>query len=142
MGTVGGPLSETVSARVTAYTNQDNGWFKNLHTGEAFGDLDVRMVRPVLVWDPTDDFSLVLRYQYESVDGDGPAAQNHTNGFNSSSAIANFDRDSHDFSIDEEGKRENDTHFFHRPSGLERGFRRRHYNQYLRLARFKNLLRS
>ena len=112
MGTVGGPLGETVRARITAYTNQDNGWFENLNTGEAFGDLDVRMVRPVLAWDPTDDLSLVLRYQYESVDGDGPAAQSHTNGFGSTNAIANFDRDSHDFSIDEEGKRENDTHFF------------------------------
>ena len=112
MGTVGGPLSETVSARVTAYTNQDNGWFKNLHTGEAFGDLDVRMVRPVLAWDPTDDLSLVFRYQYESVDGDGPAAQSHTNGSGITNALAPFDRDSHDFSIDEEGKRENDTHFF------------------------------
>ena len=112
MGTVGGPLSETVSARITAYTNQDNGWFKNLHTGEAFGDLDVRMVRPVLTWDPTDDLSLVLRYQYERVDGDGPAAQSHINGFEVANPAAPFDRDSHDFSIDEEGKRENDTHFF------------------------------
>ncbi len=112
MGTVGGPLSETVSARITAYTNQDNGWFKNLHTGEAFGDLDVRMVRPVLVWEPTDDLSLVLRYQYERVDGDGPAAQSHTSGFGLTNPLVPFDRDSHDFSIDEEGKRENDTHFF------------------------------
>ena len=112
MGTVGGPLSDTVRARITAYTNQDNGWFKNLHTGEAFGDLDVRMVRPVLTWDPTDDFSLVLRYQYESADGDGPAAQSHTNGSGVENPLVPFDRDSHDFSIDEKGKRENDTHFF------------------------------
>ena len=112
MGTVGGPLGETVSARITAYTNQDNGWFKNLHTGKAFGDLDVRMVRPVLVWEPTDDLSLVLRYQYDSIDGDGPAAQNHTNGFGASNSAANFDRESHDFSINNEGKRENEAHFF------------------------------
>ena len=112
MGTVGGPLGETVSARITAYTNQDNGWFKNLHTGKAFGDLDVRIVRPVLVWEPTDDLSLVLRYQYDSIDGDGPAAQNHTNGFGASNSAANFDRESHDFSINNEGKRENEAHFF------------------------------
>jgi len=112
MGTVGGPLGETVSARITAYTNQDNGWFKNLHTGKAFGDLDIRIVRPVLVWEPTDDLSLVLRYQYDSIDGDGPAAQNHTNGFGASNSAANFDRESHDFSINNEGKRENEAHFF------------------------------
>ena len=112
MGTVGGPLGETVRARVTAYTNRDNGWFENLHTGKAFGELDVRMVRPVLVWGPTDSLSLVLRYQYDSVDGDGPAAQSHTNGFGATNPAADFDRDSHDFSINEEGKRENEAHFF------------------------------
>ncbi len=122
MGTVGGPLGETVSARITAYTNQDNGWFKNLHTGEAFGDLDVRMVRPVLVWEPTDDLSLVLRYQYDSIDGDGPAAQNHTNGFGDPNAAANFDRDSHDFSINHEGQRENEAHFFAAQADWKVGF--------------------
>ena len=112
MGTVGGPLSETVSAKITAYTNQDNGWFKNLHTDEAFGEVDIRMVRPVLTWDPTDDVSVVLRYQYESADSDGPATQNHTNGAGGMNADYNFDRDSHDFSINEEGSREVKTHFF------------------------------
>ena len=112
MGTVGGPLGETVRARITAYTNQDNGWFKNLHTGEAFGELDVRMVRPVLAWDITDDVSLVLKYMYESIDGDGPAAQSHTNGYGIANAIVPFDRDSHDFSIDEEGRRKLENHFF------------------------------
>ena len=122
MGTVGGPLGETVSARITAYTNQDNGWFKNLHTGKAFGDLDVRMVRPVLVWEPTDDLNLVLRYQYDSIDGDGPAAQSHTNGDGVSYAAANFDRDSHDFSINNEGKRENEAHFFSARADWDVGF--------------------
>ena len=112
MGTVGGPLSETVRAKITAYTNQDNGWFKNLHTDEAFGEADIRMVRPVLTWNPTDDVSVVLRYQYESVDSDGPAAQNHTNGAGGMNAAYNFDRDSHDFSINEEGSREVKNHFF------------------------------
>lgn len=122
MGTVGGPLGETVSARITAYTNQDNGWFKNLHTDKAFGDLDVRMVRPVLVWEPTDDLSLVLRYQYDSIDGDGPAAQNHTNGFGASNSAANFDRESHDFSINNEGKRKNEAHFFAAQADWDVGF--------------------
>ncbi len=112
MGTVGGPLGETLRAKITAYTNQDNGWFENLNTGESFGELDVRMVRPVLTWDPTDDLSFVLRYQYDRVDGDGAAAQNHTNGFGVTNPAAGYDRDSHDFSINEEGKRESEAHFF------------------------------
>ncbi len=122
MGTVGVPFGETVSARITAYTNQDNGWFKNLHTGKAFGDLDVRMVRPVLVWEPTNDLSLVLRYQYDRIDGDGPAAQSHTNGSGASNSAANFDRESHDFSINNEGKRENEAHFFAAQADWDVGF--------------------
>ena len=59
MGTIGGPISETVGVKVSAYRNTDNGWFKNLHTGEAFGENDTRMVRPVITWNPTDDVSLV-----------------------------------------------------------------------------------
>ena len=102
MATVGGPISETVGVRINAYTNQDNGWFKNLHTGEAFGENDTRMVRSVITWNPTDDVSLVLRYRYEDSNNDGAAAQNQRD----------FDIDSHDFSIDEEGFREHRNHFF------------------------------
>ena len=102
MGTIGGPISETVGVKITAYTNQDNGWFKNLHTGKAFGDNDTRMVRSVITWDPTDDVSLVLRYRYETSNSDGSAAQNQRD----------FDINSHDFSIDEEGFREHRNHFF------------------------------
>ena len=102
MATVGGPISETVGVKVSAYTNQDNGWFKNLHTGEAFGENDTRMVRSVITWNPTDDVSLVLRYRYENSNSDGAAGQNQRD----------FDINSHDFSIDEEGFREHKNHFF------------------------------
>ena len=101
MATVGGPISETVGAKISVYTNQDNGWFKNLHTGKAFGENDTRMVRSVITWDPTDDVSLVLRYRHETSEGDGAAGQNQRD----------FDIDSHDFSIDEEGFREHRNHF-------------------------------
>lgn len=102
MATVGGPISETLGVKISAYTNQDNGWFKNLHTGEAFGENDTRMIRSVITWNPTDDVSLVLRYRYEDSENDGAAAQN----------LRDFDIDSHDLSIDEEGFRWHKNHFF------------------------------
>ncbi len=102
MATIGGPISETVGVQISAYTNQDNGWFKNLHTGKAFGENDVRMVRPVITWNPTDDVSLVLRYQYENSSRDGAAGQNQRD----------FNIHSHDFEIDEEGFKEHRHHFF------------------------------
>lgn len=101
MATVGGPISETVGAKISVYTNQDNGWFKNLHTGKAFGENDTRMVRSVITWDPTDDVSLVVRYRHETSESDGTASQNWRD----------FDLNSHDFSIDEEGFREHRNHF-------------------------------
>ncbi len=112
MGTIGGPISETVGVKISAYTNQDNGWFKNLHTGEAFGENDTRMVRSVITWDPTDDISLVLRYRYETSESDGAAGQNQRD----------FDIDSHDFSIDEEGFREHRNHFVSAQMDWDVGF--------------------
>lgn len=112
MGTIGGPISETVGVKVTAYTNQDNGWFKNLHTGEAFGENDTRMVRSVITWNPTDDVSLVLRYRYENSESDGSAGQNQRD----------FNIHSHDFSIDEEGFREHRNHFFSAQVNWDVGF--------------------
>ncbi len=102
MASVGGPVSDTIGVKISAYTNQDNGWFKNLHTGEAFGDNDTRMVRSVITWEPTSDLNLVLRYRYESSNSDGAPGQNRRD----------FNINSHDFSIDEEGFRWHKNHFF------------------------------
>ena len=112
MGTIGGPISETIGVKISAYTNQDNGWFKNLHTGEAYGENDTRMVRSVITWDPTDDVSLVLRYRYENSESDGSAGQNQRD----------FNINSHDFSIDEEGFREHRNHFFSAQVNWDVGF--------------------
>jgi iron complex outermembrane receptor protein len=53
-----------------------------------------------------------LRYEHNEVEGDGPASQTHTNGSGVPGAFANFDRDSTDFSIDEEGSQDSETDFF------------------------------
>ena len=112
MGTIGGPISETIGVKISAYTNQDNGWFKNLHTGEAYGENDTRMVRSVITWNPTDDVSLVLRYRYENSESDGSPGQNQRD----------FNINSHDFSIDEEGFREHRNHFFSAQVNWDVGF--------------------
>ena len=111
-GTLNAPLTDTLGARFTVYSNQDQGWFENEHTGKAFGVQDTLMLRPVISWQPTDSLSLTLRYEYQDLDGDGPAAQNHTDGSGRSNPFANHDRDSHDFAIDEEGHLTSEIHFF------------------------------
>ena len=111
-GTLNAPLTETLGARFTVYSNQDQGWFKNRLDGKAFGAQDTLMLRPVLSWQPTKNLDLTLRYEYQDIDGDGPPAQNHTDGLGRANPFANYDRDSHKFAIDEEGYNRAEVHFF------------------------------
>ncbi len=112
MGSVGGPVSANAAAKLTVYTNQDEGWFKNLATGQEHGEANTVMARPTLTWQPSEVVDVTLRYEYQKTDGDGPASQSHTNGLGVPNAVSNFSRDSHDFAIDTTGFQETKTHFF------------------------------
>ena len=92
-GTLNAPLTDTLRARFTIYSNQDQGWFENEYDDRAFGAQDTLMLRPVFSWQPTDTLSLTLRYEYQDRDGDGAAVQN----------TVRFDRRSHDFSVNNDG---------------------------------------
>ena len=92
-GTLNAPLTETLRARFTIYSNQDQGWFENEYDDRAFGARDTLMLRPVLSWQPLDTLRLTLRYEYQERDGDGAAVQN----------TVRFDRRSHDFSVNNDG---------------------------------------
>ena len=111
MGSAGGPVSDSLSVGVTAYYNDDDGWFENKLTGADFGALEQVMIRPVVVWKPGESLELVVRYQYLENEGDGSASQAHANGLGINGTPANFDRDSHDFSIDEKGALDLKSHF-------------------------------
>ncbi|MCR9105484.1 MAG: TonB-dependent receptor [Gammaproteobacteria bacterium] len=111
MGSVGGPITDTLGGRIVAYYNDDEGQFENDFTGNDHGEIEQQMVRGTLVWEPTDTLEFVLRYEYGDVEGDGPAAQSHTNGTGVPGQPVNNDRDSFDFSIDETGFQENETNF-------------------------------
>lgn len=91
---------------------QDQGYFKNLRTNEAHGEQDTISVRPMLVWTPNDALSVTAIYDYFDSEGDSPAAQNHVNGLGISNSLTNFDRNSLDFSIDEEGPLTAQSDFF------------------------------
>ena len=100
MASAGGPIGDNFGARLSLYHNDDDGWFTNLFDGKNFGEAKTTIFRPVLTWDPNDSVSMVLRWEHIKSDGDGPAAQTHTNGFGVPGFFANFERDSFDFSID------------------------------------------
>ena len=99
-GTLNAPLTDTLRARFTIYSNQDQGWFENEYDGRAFGAQDTLMLRPVLSWQPLDTLRLTLRYEYQDRAGDGAAVQN----------TVRFDRRSHDFSVNNDGFLDTRTH--------------------------------
>ncbi|GFE80154.1 TonB-dependent receptor [Steroidobacter agaridevorans] len=91
---ISGPLiAERLAARLTAYYNDDQGWFTNLADGEDFGQSKTWLVRPSLSWTPTDGSELLLRYEHGDITGDGPAGQNR----------ALYARDSFDFQMNYDG---------------------------------------
>ncbi len=130
MGAVGGPIIEDIlKARISVYYNKDEGYFRRYQGGPVpnaiapavfgalaplvstsgpdafadFGEAETWMVRPSLSFTPTDNFELLVRYQHFESNGDGPAAQNHTNGAGVTNPFFSAPRDSFDFSIDEVG---------------------------------------
>jgi len=93
-GTISGPIVEgKLNGKLGAYFNDDNGYFTNLSTGNNFGGANTFIGRAALEFLPSDTVSFLLKGEYFDSDGDGPAAQNR----------GLFERDSFDFSIDNEG---------------------------------------
>lgn len=113
MGSMSGPLIEDrLKAKIAAYYNKDDGYFKNFAGGainsqpdefNTFGESKTYIFRPSIVFTPNDRTEFVLRYEYGSSEGDGPASQNHTGGSGITNPFSSFDRNTFDFSVDEIG---------------------------------------
>jgi iron complex outermembrane recepter protein len=112
MGTVGGPLSDNLLAKVTGYYNDDEGWFTNESTGDDFGGIEQKMIRPSLIWRPTEDIELYLKYEYSDIEGEGIPGQSHTNGSGVDGTPNNWDRDSFKFSINADTFQKTETNLF------------------------------
>lgn len=110
-GVVRGPLIEDLlSAKIGVYYNSDDGWFKRTTpTGKVTsGQSETLLLRGGLKLTPGERGSLMLKYEHGKSDGDGPAAQSHTNGAGVPGAWGNFSRDSFDYAVDEVGNYHSD----------------------------------
>lgn len=74
-GVVSGPLSDTISAKIGVYWNEDRGYFKNDIVGRDVGRSDALVLRGALSFEPTDRFKSVLRVERAKIGGDGNASQ-------------------------------------------------------------------
>ena len=70
---------------------------------ENFGESETILIRPSVLFTPTDSLELLVRYEHGESDGDGPPAQNHTDGLGNNNFFFSAPRDTFDFSIDNEG---------------------------------------
>lgn len=111
MGSLSGPLTDSFKVKLTAYYNKDEGYFENEFLGQDVGAIEQVMFRPSFVWDITDTTELYVNYEFTDIDGDGPVAQSHTNGFGVEGTPTNFDRKGFGFANDEAGYQEIDADF-------------------------------
>ncbi|MEM6539322.1 MAG: TonB-dependent receptor, partial [Pseudomonadota bacterium] len=94
MATVSGPLVPgKLNGKISAYHNDDQGYFENLFDGRDIGAAETTIVRGALEWMATDDLNFLVKAEYFDSLNDGPVAQNR----------GAFRRDSFDVAIDEPG---------------------------------------
>ena len=93
-GTVSGPLVEDkLNGKFGIYHNFDDGYFKNLATGDNLGESQTTIVRAGLEWMATEDLTFLAKVEHFQTRADGPNGQNR--GF--------YDRNSFDIAIDNPG---------------------------------------
>lgn len=70
-GALGGPLSDTVSMRVSALLQHREDYIDNVFTGvnDSMGGYDERAARIQLLWKPSDNFNALVNVHGRSLDG-------------------------------------------------------------------------
>jgi len=75
--TVNGAISDSVNGRLTAYYNNDQGWFENVATGnDNAGASDTWFIRPSFSVRLSEAADLLVRMEHGKMDSDGVVAQN------------------------------------------------------------------
>lgn len=72
-GYVSGPITDTVRGRLSAKTVNDEGWVRNLATGNKDPRQDLFSVRGLLAWEPNDRLEVVAKFQFDDMRVDGRA---------------------------------------------------------------------
>jgi iron complex outermembrane receptor protein len=95
-GAVGGGLSDTVSARVSAIYHEREDWIDNTFTGQkdAMGGFDEYAYRAQLLIEPSDSFSALLNIHGRDIDGTASIFRANVLGPGSNGFNSNYDRDS------------------------------------------------
>jgi len=95
-GAVGGGLSDTVSARISAIYHERDDWIDNTFTGQndAMGGFDEFAYRAQLLIEPSDSFSALVNIHGRDIDGTASIFRANVLGPGSNGFNSNYDRDS------------------------------------------------
>jgi len=102
--TTGTLIKDKLAGKLAIYYSDDGGYFENTLTDGSkvdFGENDSTILRTALTWRPIGNAEVTLKYEHGEFEGEGPAAQSHTNGSGVDGQIVNFDREGFDFSVNE-----------------------------------------
>jgi iron complex outermembrane receptor protein len=70
------PIGNQLRAKITAYHDNDAGWFTNQFDGRSFGAKRTSFVRPTIVWSPSAALDTTLIYERGATRDHGAVAQN------------------------------------------------------------------
>lgn len=70
-GFVSGPVSDTLSLRLAARLQNQEGYIKNLHTGREDPRNELQLVRLTALWEPADGFDLSAKLEYSNSERTG-----------------------------------------------------------------------
>ena len=85
-GALNGPLSETISGRLSAYHESNDGYIENA-TGEDGGDRNNNSGRGQLLFEPTEDLSVLVSGRYAIDDAEGQIYDVHAAVFDADGYI-------------------------------------------------------
>jgi iron complex outermembrane receptor protein len=67
-----GALNEDIAAKLTVLNRTRDGFVKDFVSGDDFGEIDVTIVRPTIVWQASEDLQLSFLYEYYENTGHPP----------------------------------------------------------------------
>lgn len=74
-GSVEASLTDSLAAKVSVYSRDDGGYFKNEFLDEYTGARETQLLKFTAVWFPAENLDVTLIYEDGSMDGDGTVAQ-------------------------------------------------------------------
>jgi len=76
-GSIEGPLTSQLAAKLTGYFKNDQGFFDSSATsGSHYGEGKTFFVRPSVLFTPSENTEVLLRYEHGEISGDGGVVQN------------------------------------------------------------------